>query len=831
MRILFLLLISFSSYGQIWSFFSGLPRKTVSTPTGLYVNYIDSFVKGTGNNQCSYFTTWGDQTKSTAYAQTQSVTNAGTNDGNNANDPYVLVYFNGYKVELIGEKFPLHGIMAYSIDGGAETTYDQYNVTEIPSVNPVTLVPNVLWTISGLTNGDHVLKIRNTGAKNVACTDTGNGYLVFDAVRVTSNTSTTPPSTPTGDWYVGYTGASDSNTGTGNGSGQSFATIQKASTVAQPGDVITIKPGTYRETITPTNSGTVGNPIIYQSDGTGDVIVSGLNTVGTSWTVHSGNIYKTTITLPTCATSGLFNTTTGGSNTQLLALQLFQGGTMQNLARWPNADNVDGLLDRTKQRARLNATLFSATQITDAGFPAGLTGAWVSISGWILNQTQLISAHSGNTITFPTIITYDVWHQQFYTITGKLGLLDQAGEWFYDSGTTTLYLWQTGGGSPTNVEYKARNWGFNLNGKSNITIQGLKFIGCDPVTSDALSVNITIDNIRASYMNHAFLHPTPGQNYFYTAEQVGTKLLGAGSVIKNSELTIGGAHGVWLGTNTRAENNLVTHIAYDGMWGAAFMPWEGSTYGQVITKNTIHTTGRSGINLADNVTSHLNMDISYNDIYNHTRLNLDNGAIYGGIQVDFTGTRIHHNWFHDIGTQFSISGVTLPGLQVTGVYLDQASGPCTIDHNVQWGTQSSVAGCDFFTEQVNAYRNTGGHKLYNNTFWSATPYATYISWQTTVSDVQRNNVYRYANNLAHGANPGNIANSVMTGTNPLFNGGSLSTPQIYFGLQSGSPALNIGTSISGITTDAIGAPDAGAYERGATPWTAGYTAVTYVPTP
>jgi hypothetical protein len=54
------------------------------------------------------------------------------------------------------------------------------------------------------------------------------------------------------DFYVGGDGASDRNPGTAS---EPFATIQKAADVAAAGDVVNIRPGIYRETVVPANSG------------------------------------------------------------------------------------------------------------------------------------------------------------------------------------------------------------------------------------------------------------------------------------------------------------------------------------------------------------------------------------------------------------------------------------------------------------------------------------------------------------------------------------------------------------------------------------------------
>ena len=64
-------------------------------------------------------------------------------------------------------------------------------------------------------------------------------------------------------YYVGGTGSSDSNPGTAT---QPFATIQKAASIAVAGDIVNIRPGVYRETVVPANSGSPGNPIIFQAD-------------------------------------------------------------------------------------------------------------------------------------------------------------------------------------------------------------------------------------------------------------------------------------------------------------------------------------------------------------------------------------------------------------------------------------------------------------------------------------------------------------------------------------------------------------------------------------
>jgi len=180
------------------------------------------------------------------------------------------------------------------------------------------------------------------------------------------------------DIFVGGSGASDSNSGT---STQPYATIQKAASVAVAGDVIRIRSGVYRETVTPANSGGSGSPIIFMPDDGASVVISGLNVVDNSgWTVHSGNIYKKTITLPVDNPTGLnpnlTNNTTLGSN------QIFKDGNMVIRSRWPNAANVEATWDRNNNRQRQQTATWYDGSVTDSGLPSGLVGGTIWIQGW-----------------------------------------------------------------------------------------------------------------------------------------------------------------------------------------------------------------------------------------------------------------------------------------------------------------------------------------------------------------------------------------------------------------------------------------------------------------
>ena len=381
------------------------------------------------------------------------------------------------------------------------------------------------------------------------------------------------------DIFVGGAGASDSNPGTAT---QPFATIQRAASVAVAGDVVKIRAGTYRETIVLANSG-----VTFRNDNGATVTISGLNQVTTPWTVHRGQIYKTTVTLPV---SNNFSTGDLTSNTTIMANQVFKDGTMMHLARWPKVSTPEDLLDRNKFRYHRQTVSLTNTQVVDNGLPAtgNLAGAHINILGWFFTQTRQITARSGNTITYPAV-SADLHFVKWYYITNHIDLLTQDKEWFYSGGI--LYFWQNGGGSPTGVEYKARNWAFDLRGKSNITITGLSFIGCEPMTGNVNSNSIILDNIRAKYTNHTFTQQ--GGDLIYRSPRMnGMKLIGSNCIVRNSEFKYAASQLIWAGPNCLVENNLASDIGYEGNYGAFVTPYT-SAGGVRILRNTVSRVCRS----------------------------------------------------------------------------------------------------------------------------------------------------------------------------------------------------------------------------------------------
>lgn len=643
-------------------------------------------------------------------------------------------------------------------------------------------------------------------------------------------------------------------------SGQDFTTITAANAVAVAGDIIGIKGGTYRESIV-AKSG-----VTYQNFSGETAIVSGLELAGdTGWTVHSGNIYKKTITLPNNGVFGLSIT----SNISIVANQVFKDGEMQIQARYPKISSKEEMFDIYKFRHASNGTnLANATfgqgfqpgEINDTALSSlgNLSGGTVFINGWFISGTRTISTHpSPGRITFPAYANNEpinVNYRKWWMATNKLQLLTDEKEWHYESGI--LYFRQTGGGSPTGLEFKARNWGFDLSNKTDVVIRGLHFKGCE-VRGDTNTHRCTLDGIRATYTNHVFR--VEGNNERHNMEQTGFRLIGNDNTVTNSEFNFGASNCVWLGERGRAINNKMENYGYEGNYGAGVSLW-GNTHNQLITRNTIDGMGRSCIDFSMTWSgSHLNVEISYNDLKGFTKINCDGGAIYTARFSTTTGLVIHHNWIHDSGAKADPQGLRMEGI-MAALYMDQGTGPLLCHHNVFWnnwnvmptvGPGGSLPGsgqgqdtADFYIlARYGTHTNTPASLIYNNTFQSPVGGGakfSYVTYLTAPHDIQKNNIYEggiicnWGGNATTGAQPvppnGNgttlVSSSILSNQTPVYlntgEGGLIYRPASGTALQ-----VNAGVTIAGITDGHQGSnPDCGAYEWGdPNPWTAGYNAV------
>jgi len=84
----------------------------------------------------------------------------------------------------------------------------------------------------------------------------------------------------------------DANPGT---SAQPYLTINHAAQQAQPGDVVAVHAGLYRETVKPARGGTdEAHRIVYTTAGDGEVAIKGSEEIN-NWTPHGGDVWRVTL--------------------------------------------------------------------------------------------------------------------------------------------------------------------------------------------------------------------------------------------------------------------------------------------------------------------------------------------------------------------------------------------------------------------------------------------------------------------------------------------------------------------------------------------------------
>lgn len=142
-------------------------NKMVGAVNGLYINSVNDNITGTGLLQFDYL--------GLSY-QIQIGNYMDDGHYGNVRDSYAKFRFYGTQVKVYSKYFMNHGIYGASIDGGIEIPVDQYN----PSVKYNTLQ----WTGPLMALGNHTLKMRITGTKNISST---GYYMYVDRIDFTSN--------------------------------------------------------------------------------------------------------------------------------------------------------------------------------------------------------------------------------------------------------------------------------------------------------------------------------------------------------------------------------------------------------------------------------------------------------------------------------------------------------------------------------------------------------------------------------------------------------------------------------------------------------------------
>ena len=608
-------------------------------------------------------------------------------------------------------------------------------------------------------------------------------------------------------YYVALSG-DDANSGT---QAAPFRTIQKAATVAQAGDTVVVRAGTYRETVTPAHAGTASSPIIFKPSPGERVVVSGADLV-TSWTPIAGSIYAA-------------SNVAGFSSTSNQAEQVFVDGQMLNLAQFPNTT-----LDQShRTMAKLASIIADDGKRATIGDPSlsqaadYWNGATIHFSTNLNYQdvTGTIVASSPGQVTFDytsTDGTRPVVDADYYLF-GKRAALDAAGEWFRDPSSSTLDIWTPQSDNPVShtVEVKQRDYAFNLDGKSYITVQGFTLFAAT-ITTDtgagdgkgaarqgtvASANHIVIDGISASYLSH-FTDLTAFA-YSQWSNNTGIILSGSDNLLQNSTLAYSAGNGVSvLGDRNRVLNNTIHDVNYAACECGGISTGFQNTHNldHEIGYNTIFTSGRFLISTRSLKNGPAQTARVHHNVLHESDLQTeDAGAYYVTWNGDGAGMEIDHNIAYNNHDRFG--GV--------GIYLDGNTKNYRIHHNVVWDSGNGMT--------LNGPSNI---ELVNNTLLGDN-YSIYFNGSVGADVVLTNNIFTKP--LIHEGNATQASNLATSAANAKFADAAAHNYQ----LQAGSPAINAGVTLPAYTDDTRagstavtdGKPDQGAYEYGQVVWSAG----------
>lgn len=289
----------------------------------------------------------------------------------------------------------------------------------------------------------------------------------------------TTPTNPHGanDYFVDSASGDDSRAGTTPA--LAWRTLAKVGSVSfMPGDRVFLARGSlFREQLNWTRSGTASAPILVGAYGTGDApVISGADPVAT-FEPHTGNIYRAS--LPTVAS----------------IQDLYVAGDRQTRARFPNADAAAPYLFKEVYATEHPQQAEGVRYLKDSDMPTAPGGSYVGasivtrVAAHAVLPAGVIAEDSSNKILSVDFHTYneyltpsDEWpaYQWGYFFDNKLEFIDQAGEWYFDEATHTLYAWAPGGVDPSTlgVEYGARDFGiYVLDMVHDVTIENVRIEG------------------------------------------------------------------------------------------------------------------------------------------------------------------------------------------------------------------------------------------------------------------------------------------------------------------------------------------------------------------
>ncbi len=283
-----------------------------------------------------------------------------------------------------------------------------------------------------------------------------------------------------GDYFIDSENGSDSNTGLSPSQAWASLTPVNSATLAAGDTILFARGSEFEGTLTVSASGTSGNPIVYGAYGTGPKPKIYGSEVITGWTLHSGNIYKAEVTDE--------------------VTQVFINDERIQNARYPK--------DGYAYIDIVNSTTSVTCNALDAGINYAGAKMHTRTVQWRLITNTVVSS-SSKTLTVDVAPSYGFAEDKAFFLNNHLDFLTAPGEWYFDSGTNTLYVWTPNSDSPANYTVRASIHENNvlMPNRSYITLKDLELKHASLSSIEAnnqvgqSSSNITIDNVDVSNPN------------------------------------------------------------------------------------------------------------------------------------------------------------------------------------------------------------------------------------------------------------------------------------------------------------------------------------------
>ncbi|MCW2120934.1 T9SS type A sorting domain-containing protein [Flavobacterium sp. 7A] len=607
------------------------------------------------------------------------------------------------------------------------------------------------------------------------------------------------------NYYVSTTGDDSSN-----GAQESpFKTIQKAADVMASGDVCFIFGGIYRETVTVK----VNNVTFKNFDNT-KVTLSGTVEMS-NWTLYQDGIYKANY-----------------SGAETAFTSLFVDFKEQQMARWPNNTTgkmmsvldansgyatckvYDGVAGQASRKVTFDNLSGFPTNFFVGGFFRGITG-----KTW-LNPSGTITASQGNELTVDAI-TKD-WIANSATITdnqGKgygfiysLNALDIENEWFQKD--NLVYYKPPTGQNPNdmNIEVKKRIWGFVINGRDNVTLDGIQVHAASIQLLN--SNNCKVINCSVQYMWPFLMRANYAASY---SDLGGVYVKGNSNEFQNCYIahSWGNGFSIESGNDNKITNCFIEDIGWIAQFTANI---QNSAFNTTVTQSTLGSSGRFHIR-TDN-----KMNITYNDLFDCMKMGQDAGSIEctngsnESVPLDLQGSEIAYNKIHDCTTLTNGSKQFVVAFYLEGCY------NYTVHHNLVYNFITDVVPDGTFTYLGPRTSKITDCYYYNNTVWN-------LDWGIRIWNKKGGgnleNV-RFWNNIIDNNAQDNtdgdngILYNLIDFKNNYRSGSVANQNSIFenaasgdFRLKQNSPAIDAGINIPNITIDVNGSnPDIGAIEYG-----------------